>query len=70
VAACAHSGTRLWRRHASGDTSPAVEALCSVVGGIECTILDAVVLDLAFGGGGPGLAPVCEAAVPKVNACP
>jgi hypothetical protein len=61
------------RAHSAGvNDDPAVADLCSVVEGVECTILDAVVLDLAIanGGVGPGLAPVCEAAVPVVNACP
>jgi hypothetical protein len=64
----------LIRAHAAGaDASPDVATLCSVIQGIECTMLDAVVLDMAIDSGGlslPGIVPVCESAVPPVKACP
>jgi len=55
----------LIRQHLVGsNTDPAVAAVCSVYEGPECDTKDAVVLQRALNAQAPGIAPLCDAALP------
>lgn len=57
------SDLTLTRQHLSGFEGLIDPALCSVAGGTECNILDAVILRRALAAVEPGISQVCAAAV-------